>query len=322
MARMVVLIAGCLAVLAGGAWAQEVVITGFPPGVGGSVDPDFFRPHYPQLQVIADTLRQYPDARAIVTGGADGFEYRVSHDAKNPGLALGRALTLRNLLVDEFGVDPTRIETEAQYCKGEDPLCRFAGVRVVREVKVEDSDLADRVTALENRPPVEKHFTETREVPAPFIENLGLEVSAGFSTSPVGGMPILAGAVTWKRIIFVEAVCGYTVWDDTYRYQGVDLETRRRQAGAMAIVFPLKNIPVGAVAGWLRVEEISQLYYDYVRLSEGPLFGLRGRAFDFLSATVAFHPTRHRYAESILSHTEDDQWLISLMVYKTFGGGK
>jgi hypothetical protein len=88
-----------LAFLTGPVLSQEVVITDFPLGVGGSVDPDVFKPYYAQLKAISDTLRMYPLARAIVAGGADGEEYRENNDAKNPGLALGRAYILRNLLI-------------------------------------------------------------------------------------------------------------------------------------------------------------------------------------------------------------------------------
>ncbi|HQL25259.1 MAG TPA: hypothetical protein PKY95_12640, partial [candidate division Zixibacteria bacterium] len=72
-------------VLGATAGAQEVVIPGFPEAVGGSIGEEFFQPYYADLQALADTLAQYPLMLAVVTGGADGLEYREHHDAKNPG---------------------------------------------------------------------------------------------------------------------------------------------------------------------------------------------------------------------------------------------
>jgi hypothetical protein len=319
MARVLLLIAGCLAGIVGSVWSQEVVITGFPVGVGGSIEPQFFRTYYPELQTVADTLRHNPAARAIVTGGADGIEYHESHDAKNPGLALGRAHVLRNLLVVEFGVDSTQLVIETLESPIVGGAYRYVGVLIV---SAPTSDIDARLDALENRPPVEKHFTEMREVPSGFIENLGLQVSAGLTSSPFGALPMAAGAVTWKRVFFVEAVFGYTVWDGTYRFMSVDLETRRRLAGFLAAYYPKQELPVGVIAGWVRAEEISQRYYDFVRMSEGPMFGLRATPLDYLSVTVAYNPSKHRVAGETLSQSKNNQFLISIIVHKTFGGGK
>ena len=317
MSKIILLIAGCLA-LAGSGWSQEAVITNFPVGVGRSIGPEFFRPYQAQLRTIADTLHHYPAARAIVTGGADGLEYHEHNDALNPGLALGRAHALRNLLVAEFGVDSSQIIIQSQDVKEIGDSFRFVSVRIVRG----QPDLTGRVEALENRPLVEKHFTETREVPSTFIENCGLRLNAGLSSSPFGAIPIVGGSVTWKRIIFFEGTFGYTLWDRTYRYMGADLDTRRRLAGGMVAVFPCPRLPVGAVGGWVRIEEISQRYYDYVRLSEGPMFGLRATPIDLLSVTAVYNPSKHRVAGSALSQSKNSQFLISIMVHKTFGGGK
>lgn len=319
MARVLLLIAGCLAGIVGSVWSQEVVITGFPVGVGGSIEPEFFQPYYPQLQAIADALHNNPAVRAIVLGGADGVEYHEDHDAKNPGLALGRAHVLRNLLVTQFGIDSTQLVIETQESPIDGDAYRFASLRIV---PAPSSDVDARLDALENRPPVEQHFTEIHDIPTTFIENLGLQISAGLASSPFGAMPVVAGAVTWKRIVFVEAVFGHTVWNNTYRFTGVDLETRRRQAGCLAAYYPWQNLPVGVIAGWVRIEEISQRYYDYVRLSEGPMFGVRAMPLDYLSVTAAYNPSKHRVAGEALSQSKNSQFLVSIMVHKTFGGGK
>jgi len=92
--------------------------------------------------------------------------------------------------------------------------------------------------------------------------------------------------------------------------------------GVLMAFYPKQDVPVGAIAGWTRIEEISPRFYDYVRMSEGPMFGVRGRPLDFLSVTAAWNPAKHRVAGSVLSQTKTSQFLISLMVHKTFGGGK
>lgn len=318
MGRVFILILGCLAIMAGSVIAQEVTITDFPIGVGGSVEAKMFRPYYPQLRELADSLALDPSLVAVVTGGADGTEYRRDHDAKNPGLALGRAHRLRSLLVNRFDVDPARITIQSQESREPGEAFRFAQVRIM----VETPDLSDRVEALEQRPPVERHFTEVNQVPNEFIENLGLRISAGLTTSPFGAIPTLAGAVTWKRRVFVEGVFGHTAWKDTYRFMDTELETRRRCAGVLMSYFPSPDLPVGAVAGWARIEEIAQSYYDYVGMSEGPLIGLRYMPLDYLTVSALWHPARYREAQNVRSEVKNGQFLFSVAVSKTFGGGK
>ena len=82
---------------------------------------------------------------------------------------------------------------------------------------------------------------------------------------------------------------------------------------------PLK---IGIVGGWLRIEEVSQRYYEYVKLSEGPMIGVEAIPLDFLTASIIYNPTKHRLAGSFESISENDQFLISLKVFKLFGGLK
>jgi len=309
-------------VLGATAGAQEVVIPGFPEAVGGSIGEEFFQPYYADLQALADTLAQYPLMLAVVTGGADGLEYREHHDAKNPGLAIGRAHVLRNLLVDKFKIDPHRIIIQSVDGLAAGEAHRFASVRVVREL----SDLGGRVSALEERPPVEKHFTETvREVPgeAPALDDfLGLQFGAGVSTSPFGGLPIVTGALSWKRTVYLEGVFGYTLWNSEFQFEDQLLKTKRRLAGGQVVVFPLKNIPVGAVGGWMRFEEISEYYYKYVRLSEGPMVGVRAVPFDHLAITGAYNPARHRITEDLKSMAKNGQFMLTLTAFVEIGGAR
>ncbi|SYZ73180.1 exported hypothetical protein [Candidatus Zixiibacteriota bacterium] len=306
----------CLLLLTSSLMAQEVVISDFPTGVGGSVKTELFKPYLPQIKAIADTLHKYPLARAIVTGGADGTKYRQNNDALNPGLALGRAHVLRNLLITEFRVDSTQIIIQSTDDKFEGEQYRFAGIRIDRTMESFDSRLAD----LEKRPPLEKHIVEIPESTVTFVENFGLRLGGGLSSSPFGAIPLVTGSLTWRRIIFVEALVGHTFWKSTFSVAGSDLSTRRRLAGADVIVYPFDRLPLGFVGGWVRIEEISQLYYQYVRMSEGPLFGLRYTPVEFLSLTGCYNPSRHRLAGNEFSHTDNDQFMLSIMAHKTFGG--
>lgn len=300
------------------AQAQEVVITGFPLGISGDVDPSFFEAYYPQLQALSDTLRIHPLARAIVTGGADGERYHQNHDSQNPGLAIGRAHALRNLLVREFDIDSSRIVVQSSDVKHKGDHYRYASVRITREL----ADLEARLDTLAERPPVQKQVTEVKEIYQTVPENMGLQLSVGFSSSPFGGIPIISGAITWKRMIFIEGIVGHTFWDDSFRFDGSDLDTRRRMAGALVSIYPLSNIPVGLTGGWLRIEEISQRYNEYVKMSEGPVIGLRATPFDFLSITAIQNTAKHNFAGEIKSRLKNGQFLFFATIHIVFGGGK
>lgn len=318
MARYIILVIGCLGLLSGIALSQEVVIKDFPLGVGGSVDMDLFKPYYPELQAIADTLHKYPLARAVITGGADGEQYRQNNDAKNPGLALGRAHVLRDLLIDEFKVDPAQIVIQSDDSRLKGGQYRYAGIRIAREM----SELASRLDALENRPPVEKHFTEVKEIGGGLEENLGLQLGLGISSSPFGGIPIAAGALSWKRFLYVEGIVGHTFWNNSFQFEENGLDTKRRLIGGNVIFYPSERLPIGIVGGWIRIEEISQEYYEYVKLSEGPVLGLRVIPFDFLSVTGAYNPAKQRSAGENRSRSENDQFLLYVTAHLAFGGAK
>ncbi len=304
--------------LASIASSQEVIITDFPIGVGSNANKEFFAPYLDELQAITDTLQKYPLARAIVTGGADGEKYKQNNDAKNPGLALGRAHVLRNLLIDEFNVDSSQIIIQSADTKVKGANYRFAGVRIINELSI----LNRRLEALENRPPVEKHFTEVKEITSEFKESLGLQFGVGLYTSPFGGIPIVAGGISWKSILYAEGFAGHTFWNSSFEFEGVDLDTRRRMIGGQIIYYPYGHIPVGIVGGWIRIEEISQEYYKYAKLSEGPLFGLRASPYDYISVTGAYNPAKHLIAGDSKSKSKNGQFLFTITIHIGFGGEK
>ncbi|MFQ6007711.1 MAG: hypothetical protein ACE5K8_02045 [Candidatus Zixiibacteriota bacterium] len=309
--------------------AQEVVITGFPVGVAGSIEADFFQAYMAQLQAIADTLKKYPMVQAIVTGGADGYRYKHENDAKNPGLALGRAHALAKLLIEDLNVDSAQLIIQSLNVPDTGAIYRFASVRIPRglidlesKIKASEDRLAARIDAIESRPPIEKHFTEIKEVPSTFKENFGLQLGAGFSSSPFGGMPIVTAAATWKQQAYLEVVGGHTLWDSDFQFEGENLGTRRRMLGSHVTVFPLEELRLGLVGGWLRVEQISQYYFEYVRLAEGPLFGLRFDPVEFLSVVGAYYPAKRRTTSIDKSETDQDLFMVYATLYKLWGGGK
>jgi len=302
----------CLALMTSLGSAQEVVITDFPLGVGGSIDPAIFKPHQSQLNAIADTLRKYPSALAVVTGGADGEKFRENNDAKNPGLALGRAHALRNWLIGNFHVDSTQLVIQSRDTEETGSRFRFASVRIVRL----SPEVARPTAVIEPVPSVNQIGGDG------FTEHLGLQIGGGVSSTPFGGIPILVGAVTWKRRIYVEAVVGHTFWNGSFRIQNVGLNTRRRMTGSNLIVYPFDNLRAGFLAGWVRIEEISQDYHQYVRLSEGLLLGMRAEPLSCLSITGAYYPSAERTAGILRAESKNDLFLISATVHKTFGGAK
>ncbi|MEE9554961.1 MAG: hypothetical protein V3W18_11745 [candidate division Zixibacteria bacterium] len=188
--KIVVAFIACLFIVAP---AEEIVITGFPLGIGSDVDSSFFEAYFPQFQALSDTLRSYPLARVIVTGGADGVRYHQNHDSQNPGLAMGRAHALRNLLVEKFNIDSSLIVVQSSNVKHKGDPYRYVSVRITREL----ADLDKRLNTLATRPPVEKRITEVKEIYRTIPENMGLQLGVGFSSSPFGGIPILSGAITW-----------------------------------------------------------------------------------------------------------------------------
>lgn len=303
--------------------SQQIVISDFPLGVGNSVSPDFFEPYYAELQKLVDTLNKYPLAQAIVTGSADGYQYRASNDAKNTGLALGRAHALRNVLVNEFDVAPARIVVQSIDVKAEGGSHRYASVRIAWEMTA----LQAQIDTLALRPPGEKIVIPKYEIPefeipkAPLPE-MGLQLGAGITTSPFGGMPIFTGGMTWKRIVFVEGILGHTFWNNSFTFQGAKLTTKRRMAGVQVIAYPFENKKVGFVGGWVRFEELSQTFYEYVKLSEGPMIGMQAAANDFLLVTAVYNPSKHRIAGDLESDTKNGQFLLSLTAHVNFGGGR
>ncbi len=318
MKNLTFTVVGCLLLLASFATSQEVIITDFPIGVGRDVKKELFAPYLGELKAITDTLQKYPLARAIVTGGADGERYKQNNDAKNPGLALGRAHILRNLLIDEFNVDSSQIIIQSTDTKERGGGYRFASVRVINGL----SELSKRLEALENKPPMEKHFTEVKEITSEYKESLALQFGVGLSTSPFGGIPIATGAISWKSKLYAEGFAGHSFWNSTFVFKGVDLDTRRRLIGGQLIYYPNEQIPVGFVAGWIRIEEISQEYYNYAKLSEGPLFGLRASPYDFISITGVFNPAKHLIAGDSKSKSKNSQFLLTITAHIAFGGEK
>ncbi|UCE24990.1 MAG: hypothetical protein JSU74_02775 [Candidatus Zixiibacteriota bacterium] len=329
MTKYLVMIIGCLALLAGAASSQEVVITDFPLGIAGSVDPKIFEPYLPQLEAISDTLNQDPTALAVVTGGSDGQRYRSSHDAKNPSLALGRAHALLSLLMEEFDVDSTQIVIRTEESKVIGPEYRYVSIKLAPELTKEEPPvdpridlLMARVDDLEARPPVEKHFTEVQTPLEEEESDLGIQFGVGVSSSPFGGIPVVTTAFTYKRVVYVEGIVGHTWWTNSFEFEGEDLDTRRRQIGGHAIIYPFENLSLGFLGGWLRVEEMSQRYYEYAKLSEGPVIGLRALPHKHLAVTVGYNPAKHRIATRETSTTESDQFLIYLTAHMGIGGAR
>ena len=313
-------------IISGNIFSQEIVITDFPVGVGNSISKDFFQPYLEQLRQFSKTLKQDPQLFAIITGSADGKLYRENHDLKNSAIALSRAHALKNFMINQFSVESSKLIISTEETKTKGALNRFASIRIISDIsgikqKINDEfgNLDARLTTVENQPPIEKHFTEIKSAPPP-PDYFGLRLSAGFTSSPFGGIPVVVAAVRWKDKIYFEASFGHTFWNNSFMFEGDDLDTKRRLFGGLISYYPIEDLPIGVVGGWLRIEEVSQKYYEFVKLSEGPMIGVEAIPFDFLTASVIYNPTKHRLAGLFESKSENDQFLISLKIFKLFGG--
>lgn len=302
--------------------AQKVVVSGFPIGVAGSVEDSFFEPYYPQLQMIADTLQAYPLLQAVVIGGADGERFNLNNDSKNPGLALGRAHALRSLLLGRFGVDSSKILIQTEDTRGKGEQYRHATVRIIWQM----SEFKARLDQLASREPIIQqpitHVTEVREVTRDLAENMGLQLSSGLSSSPFGAIPIVSGAVVWEDRIYIEALFGHTLWDGSFTFLTEKLETRRRMAAGLVTYFPFEATRIGFLVGWLRVEEIAQRYYEYVQMSEGPMFGATYYPYKFASITAVYNPARQRIVGDPVREERIHELMISASFHVQFGGTK
>ena len=324
MKRAVILASIIVMIMAANALSQEVVVTNFPVGVGGGVNKSFFKPYDNQLRAIADTMKNDFHAIAVITGSADGITYHSDHDAKNPGLALGRAHALRNYLVHEFGVDSLHIAIQSEDARQVGGQYRAVSIRLLRNwfgpAKTSEPQPTVAPAPVPERVEAAPAAVETF-VPV-FIKQMGLQFGAGVTSSPFGGIPFAAGAITWRRIIFVEASLGYTFWDNEYMFRTTRMDTRRRISGARLIVYPFESLPVGVVGGWSRIEQISQDYYQYVRLSEGAEFGVRATPLSFASVTLVYNPSMRRTVGLSKAEAKNSQFQISAMLHKTFGGDR
>jgi len=298
--------------------AQEVMVTDFPPGVGIDIDSGFFEPYSSQLRNIAEILKDDTLAVAVITGSADGIKYLANHDAKNPGLAVGRALALRNYVVKSFGVDENRIFIQSENIENTGGQNRFAKIVVEKGI----SYLNGRIDKLERQSKLETQKADTANTERVFEESLGLRLGAGYTSTPFGGMPIVTGSITWKRTLFIEAVVGHTIWNSSYTFDNTDLSTRRQGAGVLVSLFPEPKIPVGLVAGWMRIEEVSRKYNAYVRMSEGPIIGIRVSPLDFLSLTVLQNTAKQNIIGDINSRLKNGQFIFFADIHITLGGGK
>ena len=133
---------------------------------------------------------------------------------------------------------------------------------------------------------------------------------------------MLTGGVSWNNTVFVEALGGHTFWKRNHTYNGEQLDTRRRMTGARVVYFPFEKKTVGFVGGWIRVEEISQKYYQYVKLSEGPALGVQVAPNDFLTVTGLYNPAKHRTVGSAESEGKYGQFMISAAAHISLGGAR
>ncbi len=295
-------------------WSQQVIIAGYPKGVAGSVSGDFFKPVYNQLQEVADVLNQNPTADGIIMGGADGNQYRTNHDAKNPGLALGRAHVLRRLMIDFFDVDSTQLIIESDDGKVKGGEYRYSSIRIRRELPL-PTPKADTVYLVPQIKEIYHNY---------YNDEFGLKIGVGITGTPSGIIPSVSGAVVYKDWLYVEGLFGHTFWSDSRDVAGISYSTWSRFIGGQLVVFPFDKKTIGFSTGWIRLEEISQHYYKYLLMSEGITLGMRLRITKNLELEGKYFPNKQRLAEMERDYavSKKNQWLLSISYNLSFGGEK
>ncbi|OGC94740.1 MAG: hypothetical protein A2W25_16135 [candidate division Zixibacteria bacterium RBG_16_53_22] len=306
-----------LLVAIGAVEAQEVIIRGFPLGAGESVDRQFFKPYLPQLEALAESLNVDPLAEIVVRGSRDAVRYRAGHDAKNAGLSVGRADLVEKILVQRLNADSNRISIETMKEDEEGQEFRYVSVRVVHRfggLSARLDSLQKQLDSLRNRPLGQQPGAH------PLVSDLVIEMTAGLSTTPFGVVPTGTGAFVYKRWLYIQGIVGHTWWDSRSSFAGRRLYTWHRLAGAMITVYPRFSGPVGLSAGWLRHEDISQAYYRYVRMTEGPVLGARVSPYPRVLIGAYYHPLKKVYGTD-RANIRWNQFLVSLS-YQLIGGGK
>ncbi len=242
-------------------------------------------------------------------------------------------------MTTEFQINPIQIVINSEEVTEKSPHGRYASVRISQESielamlvarlralekNTSFGDILTRLEALESQPPVEKHFTEVQipDTTKSFSDKFGIQVSTGISSSPFGGMPIVAGGVTWETNLFLEVTAGHTLWTTTFPFNDLKLKTQKRLLGGQLTYYPFENKNIGLLGGWLRVEEIANDYYEFVKLSEGPMFGVRVTPLQSISLTASYNPAKHKLITEELSTTKNGQFVLSLTFFEIFGGGQ
>ncbi|XOU94152.1 MAG: hypothetical protein ACNFW9_04880 [Candidatus Kerfeldbacteria bacterium] len=297
-------------------WSQEVVIAGYPKGVAGSVSNDFFEPVYSQLQEVADVLNQNPTADGIITGVADGYKYHKNNDTKNPGLALGRAHVLKQLMIEKFCVDSTQLIIQSTDVKVKGDEYRYSSIRVRRELPL-PMPKADTVYLVPQIQVKEIHHNY-------YNDEFGLKLGLGVTSTPSGIIPFVSGAVVYKKWLYIEGLFGHTFWSDSRDVAGKSHDTWSRFTGGQLVIFPFEKKTVGFSAGWIRLEEISQHHYKYALMSEGLTMGIRFQFFENFELEGKYFPNKQRLAEMDRDYavSKKNQWLISVSYNLFFGGEK
>jgi hypothetical protein len=298
---------------------NEVVIRGFPLGAGESLDAGFFAPYDAQLSAMVDSLKADPLAEIVVRGSRDAVRFRTDHDAKNAGLSLGRADVVEKYLVQRLDADSNRIFIETIKEDGQGESYRYISVRLIHRFQ----SLMARIDSLEQQlASLRDHPVALHQVPPPAPEpkDLVIEMTAGLSASPFGPIPVATGAFVYREWLYIQGLLGHTWWDSRSNFAGARLYTWHRVAGGMIIAYPHFTGPVGLAAGWLRHEDISQSFYRYVRMTEGPIFGARVSPYKRIQLGLYYHPLKRVYGTD-RAKIHSDQFLLSV-TYQLIGGGR
>lgn len=101
--------------------------------------------YYSEIEKVAEFLSEYPGSTVTI----EGHSSKVGSRAYNLKLSQRRADAVRNVLIEQFGIDQQRIEAKGfgfdrPVDPNNDPMAHNRNRRVVAEMATEDSEAAMR----------------------------------------------------------------------------------------------------------------------------------------------------------------------------------
>jgi len=253
--------------------AQEFIVRDYPPDSGFSIGASFYEKHHDMFWQVADLLRKDSTLDAYVFGRADGLEYVQNHDAKNAGIASSRAISVRNILISNFGCDSTRVFTQADVSEKKGGEYRSVKIVLLRKASFGPPEKPKRDTVIREEIIYER--VSDHPIVQEYFDFFCLaELGVGLTITPFGKpTPVIRGRLGNPTISF-DTEFGFSPATNEWRINESRYDANfRLVSGHVSIALSQKH-PIDLVLGWDRNEERSPDFGRYLRKREGPVTGL------------------------------------------------